>query len=81
MRKKGTGESKPTYKTVKLEVNDRLRMLRGELKQSDFAQILGVHRNSVTRWELGEWLPTGAVLIKLHEILNIDLNWLRLGKG
>lgn len=39
------------------------------LTQTDVADVLGVHRESVTRWELGTRTPRGEVLHRYVELL------------
>ena len=43
-----------------------------QMSQSDLAQILGVEQSSVSRWETGEIIPSGLIILKLIETLNID---------
>jgi len=59
----------------------RIKIIRGDLYQDDFAAFLGVHRNTVKNWERGLKFPSGEVLIRLYEIFNVNLNWLLLGTG
>ena len=60
-------------------VNERLRELRGELSITQFAQLLGVHYNTISNYEKGR-RPELAFLIKACELLRCDLDWLVFGK-
>lgn len=48
-----------------------LRIQRG-LTQSQLAQMVGTHKNIISRWELGAATPNGKNLIKLAEALGCD---------
>jgi DNA-binding transcriptional regulator YiaG len=47
------------------------RMLREDLglSQEDIAQVLGVHRETVSRWERGACYPRGRHLVAYVELL------------
>jgi DNA-binding transcriptional regulator YiaG len=40
------------------------------LSQSDVAEILGVHRETVHRWEAGDRTPRGALLVAYVDLLD-----------
>ncbi|MDD0824345.1 S24 family peptidase [Mannheimia sp. AT1] len=48
---------------------------------SAFAQKLEVSPPTVTRWIKGEADPSRTNLIKISEVLNVNLEWLATGKG
>ena len=50
------------------------------MKQSEFAESLGVHRNSVVGWEAGKRLPDGASLLRMHEAFGADVGYILTGK-
>ena len=50
------------------------------MKQSEFAEQLGVNRNTVSRWEAGERLPDGSSLLRMREAFGADINVLLDGK-
>jgi transcriptional regulator with XRE-family HTH domain len=63
--------------------SERLRYRREELGLSrlDFAKKLGLTNPSqISRYESGKSIPGAQILIKIAEILEIDLHWLLLGK-
>ena len=57
---------------------ETLKKLRTEkgLTQRDLAEQLYVSRTSVNRWENGSRLPDAAMILKLSEALDVDLNFL-----
>lgn len=62
------------------EVGARIAALRGAMKQSEFAEQLGVNRQTVSRWEAGERLPDGSSLLRMREAFGADINVLLDGK-
>lgn len=63
------------------EAGARIAALRGAMKQSEFAERLGVHRNSVVGWESGKRLPDGESLVRMAEQFNADIQALLVGKS
>lgn len=65
-----------------MNISDRIRKIRGDSKQDYFANILGVNKNTVGRWERGEQTPN---VDDLNRILRVrpDINpaWLLTGEG
>lgn len=59
-------------------LGDRLLKARraAELSQADLAKAIGVHRKSVTRWELGQSEPSASLLIPLARALGVSVAWL-----
>jgi len=62
-----------------LNTAERLRIIRGELKQIDFAAALGIHKNTLGRYERGETEPDSGVCAKICTIFGISPAWLLLG--
>lgn len=64
--------------------SERLRYKREELGLSrpDFAKKLGLTNPSqISRYESGKSIPGAQILIKIAEILKIDLHWLLTGQS
>jgi len=51
-------------------VRRELRRLAG-LSQQDVAEVLGVHRETVSRWERGERTPRGERLLAYATVLRV----------
>ena len=63
------------------EAGARVAALRGAMKQSEFAERLGVHRNSVLGWEAGKRLPDGESLVRMSEAFGADISYILTGKS
>nr|WP_314718488.1 helix-turn-helix domain-containing protein [uncultured Fretibacterium sp.] len=59
-------------------VGDRIKFLREGLKQSqeELASAIGMHSNTVARWERGELAPRGTSLLKLAQALKTSTAYL-----
>ena len=65
-----------------MEFNDRIlqaRKIRG-LSQENLAELIGVSRQAVSKWETGEAMPDLEKLITLCRVLELDMEYLALGK-
>lgn len=60
---------------------DRLKIVRGELTQAEFADKLGIHKNTVGRYERGETEPDLSVAAKIYTEFEFLPLWLILGEG
>jgi len=65
----------------KSQMGKRIAFLRGELSQADFAERLGVSRNTLSRYENGTSIPSADFLQLLVTAFGVDANWLLLGVG
>lgn len=65
-----------------MQIGDRIRKLRGNELQASFAAKLGVHKNTLGRWERGERFPDSNDLVKIIECYpDINASWLITGEG
>ncbi len=64
-------------------MRERIKQIRTEagLTQEKFAQRLGLKRNSVANYEIGRNIPLDAIQQAICREFNINLNWLKTGKG
>lgn len=60
------------------DIKDRIKELRDEtgLTRAELAQKLEINKSSVTRYETGEMRPTLDIMIKIHNIFGVSLDWL-----
>jgi len=65
----------------RVDISVRIKILRGDLPQDAFARMIGVHKNTVGRWERSERAPD---VIDLNNLLNafpdISPAWLLTGE-
>lgn len=61
-----------------MSFGDKIKQIRNEksLTQDALAEIMGVHRQSVSKWEYSGGFPTIENLLKLANELDISLDWL-----
>lgn len=53
-------------------IGENIKEYRGTMKQSDFAEKLGVNVTTVSRWENGQNTPNGEMIQKISDVLGID---------
>lgn len=56
----------------------RMRKLRGDMRQVDFADKVGVPQQYISRWEQGQW-PSVAALMQISRETKVSLDWLLFG--
>lgn len=66
-----------------MELKDRIRRLRRslDLTQQEFADRIGVKRNTITSYEIGRSQPMDAVISLICREFDVNEDWLRYGKG
>ena len=71
------------YKKEKNVLKDRIKTLRKvlDLTQQEFADKLGIKRNTVATYETGKSNPSDAAVLLICKTFNINEEWLRTGKG
>lgn len=64
-------------------MNERIRKLRRtlDLTQQEFAEKLGIKRNTIANYESGRNEPIDAVVSLICREFNVDEEWLRTGNG
>ena len=70
-------------KRGELILNERLKKLRKtlDLTQQEFADKLGVKRNTVAQWEIGRNEPSDAIIFSICREFDVNKEWLRTGEG
>jgi len=62
------------------KVGERIRTIRGEKTQTEFAKDLGVPKqNYISRYERGR-IPSPDLLVKIADMGKVSLDWLLVGK-
>ncbi|MDR2075607.1 MAG: helix-turn-helix domain-containing protein [Desulfovibrio sp.] len=64
-----------------MDIAGRIKLVRGKLSQEEFAQQLGVHKNSLGRYERGDSSPDVGVAERICSVFGVDPQWLLLGIG
>ena len=64
-----------------LDITERIKAVRGKLSQEEFAQLLGVHKNSVGRYERGDSTPGMDFAEKVCFVYGVSPEWFLLGTG
>lgn len=64
-------------------MNKRIKELRKTLglTQQEFADKIGVKRNSMANYETGRNTPIDAIVVSICRIFNVSEEWLRTGQG
>ena len=60
-------------------ISDRIRHVRGKLKQFEFADALGISRPNLSRYESGR-TPPAEVLQKIADYGGVTVRWLLTGE-
>lgn len=69
-----------TTKQNTQSIGQRLKLLRGERTQKEFALEFGISTPSVQKYELGEAIPGGPALAKLAR-KSVNIHWVLTGEG
>lgn len=64
-------------------MNERLKKLRKalDLTQQEFADRIGIKRNSFANYETGRNTPIDAIIVSICREFNVNEDWLRDGIG
>lgn len=64
-------------------MNERLKRLRKtlDLTQQEFADKIGIKRNSFANYETGRNTPIDAIIVSICREFNVNEEWLRFGTG
>lgn len=64
-------------------MNERIKKVRRmlDLTQQEFAERIGVKRNTVATYEMGRSEPSNAAVSLICKTFNVNEDWLRTGKG
>lgn len=62
-------------------IGKRIEELRGKISREAFAAELGVHAQTLARYEKGERLPDSTFLENISKRFNVAPAWLLLGEG
>jgi transcriptional regulator with XRE-family HTH domain len=66
---------------VFLTFSERLKEIRGNIPQAEFAERIGIGLRTYIRYEKEESQPDLPVLLEIHKKFDININWLATGEG
>ena len=61
-------------------IGRRIRELRGNERQDDFAPFLGVAQSQLSRIESGQLAPSVEILLRLRERFGKSVDWILTGE-
>lgn len=64
-----------------MTLSERLRTIRGQLGQKEFAKRIGSSQTGVSAYEKGQRKPDYETLIRVSQEFGVTLDWLLLGIG
>lgn len=64
-----------------MNFNERIRALRGEMTQADFANRAGINVNTLRNYERGDSIPNLEVAASICRYFSVSSDWLMLGEG
>jgi transcriptional regulator with XRE-family HTH domain len=67
-------------KKIPASLGGRIRELRGDLTQSEFAQLLDIKQAMVSRYEADKEMPSPPILLRLAQFSGRPMEWLLTGK-
>jgi transcriptional regulator with XRE-family HTH domain len=74
-----------TQEDVRLDlkaIGRRVREIRGfDLKQTEFAELLGVSQTQLSKYERGKSVPMPEILLKLKRHSRKTIDWILTGEG
>ncbi len=64
-------------------MNERIKKIRKTLglTQQEFADVIGIKRNTFSQYEIGRNEPIDAVINLICREFDVNENWLRTGEG
>lgn len=68
------------HKELEAELPARLRALRGERSQEDFARVVGLTRSALANYENGRTVPKPSILRKISERAGVSDSFLLSGE-
>jgi transcriptional regulator with XRE-family HTH domain len=60
-------------------LGERIRYLRGDMTQSEFADILRIKQAMISRYEANKETPSPKVLLRIAQFSNRSIEWLLTG--
>ena len=82
VKKKAAGRPRRAEGDVDLRtLGNRLRQLRAQTTQEEFARFLGISQAQLSKYELGQSAPPLGVLVRLAEKYGKTTDWILTGRS
>jgi len=82
VKKKTRGRRRRSDSDIDLQaLGGRLKQLRAQTTQEEFAAFLGISQAQLSKYELGLSAPPLTVLVRLAEKYGKSVDWLLTGKS
>ena len=82
VNRKIQGRPKRSDGGIDLEgIGQRIRQLRGQVTQEEFASVLDISQAQLSKYELGQTAPPLGVFAKLSQRFGRSVDWILTGKG
>lgn len=65
----------------KESIGTRIKQVRGSLTQKEFADLLGIGRTTLIRYESDERTPDADFFIRMDNLFHVESAWLLTGRG
>jgi transcriptional regulator with XRE-family HTH domain len=73
--------SSPSEPSSSRGIGARITQIRSRMTQGKFADSLGIHKNTLIRYEKEERLPDSELLTRIYEVYGVDPTWLLTGES
>jgi len=60
---------------VDSKLGGKIKLIRGDRSQQEFADLIDDDRTNISRYEAGKVKPNYDVLFRIHQVFGINLNW------
>lgn len=64
-----------------MSIGKRLKLIRGNMTQCEFAKTLSAHTNTIARYERGERIPDAEFIERVFKRFRVSPQWLLSGTG
>jgi transcriptional regulator with XRE-family HTH domain len=82
VKRKIRGRPRRSGPGIDLEaIGQRIRQLRDETIQEEFARMLRISQAQLSKYELGQTAPPLGLLTRLSEACGKSVDWILTGKG
>jgi transcriptional regulator with XRE-family HTH domain len=81
MKSSSPSSSSSSFSPSSRGIGARITQVRARITQGKFADSLGIHKNTLIRYEKEERLPDSEFLTRIYELYGVDPTWLLTGEA